>query len=66
MAECKFAVKDIRTNPYVAHGPVFSEVYCTVHHQAPNQSGMCPIGQIEKATEEALAKIAAAANAANR
>mgnify|MGYP000650275520 CR=1 FL=1 len=54
--------------PYYANGPWRAVIKCEEHgmdmgtyfSQLPDQTPLCPIGKIEKATEEALAKIAAA------
>jgi hypothetical protein len=56
--------------PYYANGPYRAVTKCEEHGmdmgsyftQLPDQPALCPVGKIEKATEEALAKIAAASS----
>lgn len=69
MPDCRIIFCSVPEGPpYYANGPYRLEGRCEVHNmsmagvcsQLPNQDVMCPIGRIEKATEEGLAKLAAA------
>lgn len=65
MAECRLLIYTVPEGPpYYACGPVRSVTRCQTHNMEvsnPTTEGsLCPLGRIEKATEDALAKIEAA------
>lgn len=69
MAACSFRTDAVPDGtPYYANGPMRARTWCTTHHMevaqvATSAPAMCTLGRIEAATEDALAKIAAAAKA---
>ncbi len=65
MSDCELRSHAISVEPF---GTAKMQTQCITHHlvmegyitQLPDQPLLCPIGRIEKATEDGLAKIAAA------
>lgn len=67
MTECRIIAYCVPEGPpYYASGAAVAVSRCETHNwdfgRGPTQA-LCPIGRIEKATEEAIARIKEAANA---
>lgn len=59
MKECRFVFQSVPVGPtYYANGPSMVVGRCETHGQLAQPGDvLCPIGQVEKAVEDGLAKI---------
>ena len=61
---CRFIAHAVPMDPYVSNSPVISKIKCETHNWTDFSEivdDMCPLGRIEKAVEEGLAKLIAEA-----